>query len=57
MWKFSKNQELAKDFLRFLFESEQFNGFIEAEVGFNQPFLKRYEHPIRQHPSGRATPR
>ena len=47
IWKFSKNQELAKDFLRFLFDTEQYNGFIEAGAGFNQPFLKRYdEHPI-----------
>lgn len=47
VWKFSKQQELAKDFMRFLFESEQFSGFIEAGAGFNQPFLKQYdEHPI-----------
>jgi multiple sugar transport system substrate-binding protein len=47
IWKFCTHQELAKDFLRFLFEHEQFNGFIKAGAGFNQPFLKRYdEHPI-----------
>ncbi len=47
IWKFSKNQELAKDFLRFLFEPEQQNAFIEAASGFNQPFLKAYdEHPV-----------
>ncbi|MBI3326714.1 MAG: extracellular solute-binding protein [Nitrospinae bacterium] len=47
IWKFSKNQDLAKDFLRFLFDTEQYNGFIEAGAGFNQPFLKAHdEHPI-----------
>jgi multiple sugar transport system substrate-binding protein len=47
IWKFAKNQELAKDFLRFHFEAEQANAFIEAGAGFNQPFLKAYdEHPV-----------
>jgi multiple sugar transport system substrate-binding protein len=47
IWKFSKQPELALDFLRFLFEAEQYNGFIEEGAGFNQPFLKAYdEHPI-----------
>jgi multiple sugar transport system substrate-binding protein len=47
IWKFARHAELAKDFLRFLFEAEQFNAFIEAGAGFNQPFLKAYdEHPV-----------
>ena len=47
IWKFAKNPELAKDFLRFHFEPEQQNAFIVAGAGYNQPFLKAYdEHPI-----------
>jgi multiple sugar transport system substrate-binding protein len=47
IWKFAKQPELAKEFLRFLFEAEQYHGFLEAGAGFNQPFLKAYdEHPI-----------
>lgn len=47
IWKFAKNPELAKDFLRFHFDTEQQNAFIEAAGGYNQPFLKAYdEHPV-----------
>jgi multiple sugar transport system substrate-binding protein len=47
LWKFAKHPELAKDFLRFLFEPEQQNAFIIAAGGFNQPFLKAYdENPV-----------
>jgi multiple sugar transport system substrate-binding protein len=47
IWKFAKQPELAKEFLRFLFEAEQYNGFLDAGAGFNQPFLKAYdEHPV-----------
>jgi multiple sugar transport system substrate-binding protein len=47
IWKFARHPELAKDFLRFHFEAEQQNGFIDAGAGFNQPFLKAHdEHPI-----------
>jgi multiple sugar transport system substrate-binding protein len=47
IWKFAKNPELAKDFLRFHFDTEQQHAFIEAAGGYNQPFLKAYDdHPV-----------
>jgi multiple sugar transport system substrate-binding protein len=43
IWKFSHTQDLAKDFVRFLFAPEQQNAFLETAGGFNQPFLKAYD--------------
>jgi multiple sugar transport system substrate-binding protein len=52
IWSFSKQVELAKDFLRFLYEREHFNAWIAASFGYNQPPLRYYEnHPVwRQNP-------
>src|SRR5262245_24201889 len=47
IWKFSKNQELAKDFIKFLFQKENFDAFIAAAMGFNMaPLRNLAEHPI-----------
>jgi multiple sugar transport system substrate-binding protein len=42
IWNFSKNIELGKEFLRFLYERENFNAWIAASFGFNQPPLRYY---------------
>jgi multiple sugar transport system substrate-binding protein len=42
VWKFSKNQDLAKEFLKYHFDPKQQNDFITASRGYNQPLLKRY---------------
>ena len=45
--KWSKNQGLAKDFLRFLYQKQNFDAFITASSGFNHPPLKHFaDHPI-----------
>ncbi len=47
IWKFSKNVSLAKDFIKFLFQKENYNSFIVGGSAFNQPPLKSFaEHPI-----------
>ncbi|MGH7332440.1 MAG: ABC transporter substrate-binding protein [Candidatus Rokuibacteriota bacterium] len=47
IWKFSKNATLAKDFIKFLFQKENYDAFIVAGSAFNQPPLKGFaEHPI-----------
>jgi multiple sugar transport system substrate-binding protein len=47
IWKFSKNVDLAKDFVRYLFLKENYDAWIVASNGFNQPPLKHFaEHPI-----------
>ena len=47
IWKFSKNQELAREFITFLFRKENFDGFIVAAMGFNMaPLRGLAEHPI-----------
>jgi multiple sugar transport system substrate-binding protein len=49
MWKFSKNQDLAKEFLKYHFDPKQQNDFIAQSLGYNQPLLKRYvNHPVWQ---------
>jgi multiple sugar transport system substrate-binding protein len=42
IWKFSKNIELAKDFLRFHFERKRFNHFLEVAAGYNVPFFNEF---------------
>ena len=37
IWKFSKNVPLAKDFIKFLFQKENYDAFIVAGSAFNQP--------------------
>lgn len=47
VWNFSKHIELGKEFLAYLFERENFNAWIAASFGFNQPPLRYYEnHPV-----------
>jgi len=47
IWKFSKNVSLAKDFLKFLFQKENYDAWIAASNAFNHPPLKHFaDHPI-----------
>jgi len=47
IWKFSKNADLAKEFLQFLFRKENFDAWIVASNAFNQPPLRGLaDHPI-----------
>src|SRR6059036_3405121 len=39
IWNFSKNQDLAKDFLRYHFQPDNLSKWVEAGRGFNMPFL------------------
>jgi multiple sugar transport system substrate-binding protein len=49
IWKFSKQIPLAKEFLAYLFEEENYSAWIVASEGFNHPLLRSYEnHPIWQ---------
>jgi multiple sugar transport system substrate-binding protein len=59
IWSFSKQVELAKDFLHFLYEREHFNAWIAASFGYNQPPLRSYENnPVwRQNPKTALLPK
>jgi multiple sugar transport system substrate-binding protein len=47
IWNFSKNISLAKDFIRFLFQKENYEAWIAASNAFNHPPLKHLaDHPI-----------
>jgi multiple sugar transport system substrate-binding protein len=47
IWKFSKNQELAKEFIAYLFQKQNFDAWIVASNAFNHPPLKNLaDHPI-----------
>ena len=47
IWKFSKNVELAKEFIPFLFRKENFDAFIAAGNAFNMaPLRDLADHPI-----------
>jgi multiple sugar transport system substrate-binding protein len=47
IWKFSKNADLAKEFLQFLYRKENFDAWIVASNAFNQPALRDLaDHPI-----------
>jgi multiple sugar transport system substrate-binding protein len=47
VWKFSKNIDLAKDFIKFLFQKENYDAWIVASNAFNHPPLKHLaDHPI-----------
>jgi len=47
IWKFSKNVELAKEFIPFLFRKENFDAFIVAGNAFNMaPLRDLADHPI-----------
>ena len=47
IWKFSKNIELAKEFIGYLFKKENFDAWITASNAFNHPPVKHFaDHPI-----------
>jgi multiple sugar transport system substrate-binding protein len=47
IWEFSKNQDLAKAFLKYHFEKSRFDEFLNVAVGYNVPFLTDYRnHPV-----------
>jgi multiple sugar transport system substrate-binding protein len=47
VWKFSKNQELAKEFIQYLFKKENYDAWIVAGNAFNHPPLRHLaDHPI-----------
>ena len=47
IWKFSKNIPLAKDFLKFLFQKENYDAWVVASNAFNHPPLRHLaDHPI-----------
>jgi multiple sugar transport system substrate-binding protein len=47
IWKFSKNIDLAKDFIKFLFQKPNYDPWIVASQGFNHPPLRNLaDHPI-----------
>ena len=47
IWKFSKDAQLAKEFIKFLFQKENYDAWIEASNAFNHPPLKDLaDHPI-----------
>jgi len=47
IWKFSKNLELAKEFVQFLFKKENYDEWIVASNAFNHPPLRHFaDHPI-----------
>jgi ABC-type glycerol-3-phosphate transport system substrate-binding protein len=49
IWKFSKQIDLAKEFVAYLFDQENYSNWIVASNGFNHPALRGYEnHPIWQ---------
>ena len=47
IWNFSKNVDLAKDFLRYHFQPHNLNKWVEAGHGYNMPFLTTLtKHPV-----------
>jgi len=47
VWKFSKNVELAKEFIQFLFRKENYDAWIVASNAFNHPPVRHLsDHPI-----------
>jgi multiple sugar transport system substrate-binding protein len=47
IWKFSKQQEEAKKFIRYLFQPENFNQWMEAAAGYNiGPQQDFANHPV-----------
>jgi ABC-type glycerol-3-phosphate transport system substrate-binding protein len=53
VWKFAKEQQLAKEFLAFHFQKENQNKLLEASTGYNQPVLADFaDHEIfHSHPT------
>jgi len=58
IWKFSKNKELAKTLLRYLFQSKTYLEWIAAGSGYNSPPFRKYEtHPLwLNHPKFKVVP-
>ena len=47
VWKFSKNADLAKEFIQYLFRKENYDAWIVASNAFNHPPLRHLaDHPI-----------
>jgi multiple sugar transport system substrate-binding protein len=47
IWKFSKNADLAKEFIQYLFSKEHYDAWIVASSAFNHPPLRNLaDHPI-----------
>ena len=47
VWKFSKNVPLATEFLKFLFQKENYDAWVVASNAFNHPPLRHLaDHPI-----------
>ena len=47
IWNFSKNVDVAKDFLRFFYEEENYSSWIVAGNGFNHAPVRHFEnHPV-----------
>jgi multiple sugar transport system substrate-binding protein len=47
IWKFSKNADVAKEFIRFHFKKENFDKWIVASNAYNHPPLRHFaDHPI-----------
>jgi multiple sugar transport system substrate-binding protein len=47
IWKFSKNIEPAKEFVKFFFAEENYNDYVNAALGFDAPVFKSMEdHPV-----------
>jgi multiple sugar transport system substrate-binding protein len=47
IWKFSKNMELAREFLRWFFEPAQYHEWIMSGDNYNQPVWRDMEsHPV-----------
>jgi multiple sugar transport system substrate-binding protein len=47
IWKFSKNIEPAKEFVRFFFAEENYNDYVNAALAFDAPIFKAMEdHPV-----------
>jgi multiple sugar transport system substrate-binding protein len=47
IWKFSKNVDLAKDLLRYLYREDNLREWVQAGAGFNHPMWRYWEkHPV-----------
>jgi multiple sugar transport system substrate-binding protein len=47
IWKFSKQPEEAKQFIRYMFQQENFNRWMESAAGYNMGPQRGYaKHPI-----------
>jgi multiple sugar transport system substrate-binding protein len=47
LWKFSKNIEPAKEFVKFFFDQENYNEYVNAAQAFDAPVFKSMEdHPV-----------